>query len=125
MARRSRARRWPPHGIPAVGRREAKFAAEAGRDGRYDYDYSSEELEGYLGMIREFRRRGGTLYVIFNNHYRAAEVKNALEFLHQLTGEKVSVMPQLLKAYPQLEAIARPAEPEKGPTHPGENYSLF
>ncbi|MFN8009342.1 MAG: DUF72 domain-containing protein [Terriglobia bacterium] len=62
------------------------FAAEAGRDGRYDYDYSAEEMETYGGMVREFRRQGGTLYVIFNNHYRAAEVKNALEFLHQVTG---------------------------------------
>jgi uncharacterized protein YecE (DUF72 family) len=34
------------------------FASEAGRDGRYDYDYSPEELESYSGMIREFRRRG-------------------------------------------------------------------
>jgi uncharacterized protein YecE (DUF72 family) len=101
------------------------FASEAGRDGRYDYDYSAEELEGYLEMIREFHGQGGTLYVIFNNHYRAAEVKNALEFLHQMTGEKVLVMPKLLKAYPSLEAIALPSTPEKIPTHPGENYSLF
>ena len=76
-------------------------------------------------MIREFRREGGTLYVIFNNHYRAAEVKNALEFLHQLTGRKVLVMPKLLKAYPSLETIALPSAPEKIPIHPGENYSLF
>jgi len=101
------------------------FASEAGRDGRYDYDYSAEELEGYLGMVREFRRQGGTLYVIFNNHYRAAEVKNALEFLHQITGQKVLVMPKLLKAYPSLEAITLPSTPDKIPTHPGENYSLF
>lgn len=101
------------------------FTPEVGRDGRYDYDYSAEELEGYLGMIREFRRQGGTLYVIFNNHYRAAEVKNALEFLHRMTGQKVLVMPKLLKAYPSLEVIALPSAPEKMPTHPGENYSLF
>ena len=101
------------------------FAPEAGRDGRYDYDYSAEELEEYLGMVREFRRQGGTLYVIFNNHYRAAEVKNALEFLHQITGQKVLVMPKLLKAYPSLEAIALPSAPEKMSTQSGENYSLF
>ncbi|MFN8009755.1 MAG: hypothetical protein U0V70_22510, partial [Terriglobia bacterium] len=65
------------------------------------------------------------LYVIFNNHYRAAEVKNALEFLHQVKGEKVLVMPQLLKAYPQLEAIALPQLPEKASAQPGDNYSLF
>ena len=108
------------------GRNAAQwFAPEAGRDGRYDYDYSAEELEEYLGMVREFRRQGGTLYVIFNNHYRAAEVKNALEFLHRLTGNKVLVMPKLLKVYPSLEAIALPSTSEKESTPSGENYSLF
>jgi hypothetical protein len=63
--------------------------------------------------------------VIFNNHYRAAEVKNALEFLHRITGEKVLVMPKLLRAYPVLEKIALPSASKKMPTPPGENYSLF
>jgi uncharacterized protein YecE (DUF72 family) len=101
------------------------FAAEAGRDARYDYNYSQEELESYLGMIQEFRHRRGTLYVIFNNHYRAAEVKNALEFLHQITGQRVRVMPALLKAYPELEKIALPEIAKEPEVRPGENYRLF
>ncbi len=104
---------------------ETWFAAEAGRDARYDYDYSVEELEPYLGMIREFRERQGTLYVIFNNHYRAAEVKNALEFIHQITGQPVKIMPHLLRAYPDLARIALSPEPEKKEVLPGETYSLF
>lgn len=102
----------------------AWFAAEAGRDARYDYNYSPEEMESYLGMIQEFRHRGGTLYVIFNNHYRAAEVKNALEFLHQISGQPVRVMPPLLKAYPELKRIALP-EDYHANVQPGENYRLF
>jgi uncharacterized protein YecE (DUF72 family) len=101
------------------------FDMEVGRDGRYDYDYSSQELEVYLGMVREFQQRAGTLYVIFNNHYRASEVKNALEFIHQLSGKPVKVMPKLLKAYPELRQIALPEETEPNDVFPGENYRLF
>jgi len=104
---------------------EAWFAAEAGRDDRYNYNYSSEELDLYLGMVKEFRERAGTLYVIFNNHYRGSEVKNALEFIHKMSGKKVRVMPKLLKAYPELQRIALPPGPEESDIQPGENYRLF
>jgi len=101
------------------------FDADMGRDGRYDYDYSIEELEVYLGMVREFQQHEGTLYVIFNNHYRASEIKNALEFIHQLSGKPVKVMPKLLKAYPELRRIALPEEAGAQDIFPGENYRLF
>lgn len=104
---------------------QAWFAPEVGRDARYDYQYSSEELESYLGMIQEFRHRQGTLYVIFNNHYRAAEVKNALEFIHLITGQPVRVMPPLLKAYPDLQRIALTEGLRRERVGPGENYTLF
>jgi uncharacterized protein YecE (DUF72 family) len=108
------------------GRKAATwFVAKAGRDVRYDYHYSPEELETYEEMIQEFRHRQGTLYVIFNNHYRGAEVRNALEFLHQITGQQVRVMPPLLKAFPELQKIASPANLEESEIQPGENYRLF
>lgn len=101
------------------------FDADIGRDGRYDYDYSIEELEVYLGMVREFQQREGTLFVIFNNHYRASEIKNALEFIHQFTGKPVKMIPSLLKAYPELSRIALPEEAGPQDVFPGENYRLF
>ncbi|MCI0418350.1 MAG: DUF72 domain-containing protein, partial [Acidobacteria bacterium] len=104
---------------------ETWFAAEAGRDARYDYHYSPEELESYQTMIQEFRRGSGTLYVIFNNHYRAAQVKNALEFLHGITGQPVRVMPALLKAHPELQKIAVPEASAQQEVLPGETYPLF
>jgi hypothetical protein len=76
-------------------------------------------------MIKRFMRHRGKLYVIFNNHYRASEVKNALEFLSRLTGNRVRVMPKLLKAYPALRAIALPEELLPHDIQPGENYRLF
>jgi hypothetical protein len=76
-------------------------------------------------MIREVRTKKGVLYVIFNNHYRAQQIKNALEFLHKITSQKVQVMPKLLNAYPQLHEIALSNPPPKNGPSRGGNYSLF
>jgi uncharacterized protein YecE (DUF72 family) len=100
---------------------QAWFAADATREKRYDYDYASEELDGYLDMAREFQESQGKLYVIFNNHYRASEVKNAFEFLHKVTGNSVRVMPRLLNAYPRLKRIALP---ETQPLRPESRETL-
>jgi uncharacterized protein YecE (DUF72 family) len=95
------------------------FAENSTAASRYDYDYSPEECEKYLGMVEKVKKRGGVLYIIFNNHYRAQQLKNALEFLHQLSGQKVEIMPKLMEVYPSLRQIA---------LHPvglGESYPLF
>jgi uncharacterized protein YecE (DUF72 family) len=97
------------------------FAAAATVAERYDYDYSVEEFEKYWGMVREVQKKKGVLYIIFNNHYRAHQIKNALEFLHHLTGKPFQVMPKLLEAYPALLAIASSPEGKKLPYTP----SLF
>ena len=44
---------------------------------RYDYLYSSAELEGWVERVRAILRRGRTLYVAFNNHFRGQAVQNA------------------------------------------------
>jgi uncharacterized protein YecE (DUF72 family) len=91
------------------GRNEkAWFASDSTTAERYNYDYSAAELEKYMEMTQEVQTSKGVLYVIFNNHYRAQQVKNALEFLHKITGQKVQVMPKLLNAYPELGGIALP-----------------
>jgi len=103
---------------------QAWFAADATREMRYDYDYSPEELEGYLEMVHKFQQTRGNLYVIFNNHYRASEVKNAFEFLHRITGNSVYIMPRLFKAYPALSRISSLEVPSRG-AKPAETLSLF
>jgi uncharacterized protein YecE (DUF72 family) len=85
---------------------ESWFAAEAGVAERYDYDYSQEEYEKYFEMIQEVQKSNGVIYIIFNNHYRAHQIKNALEFLHCLTGQPVQVLPKMMETYPQLRSIA-------------------
>jgi uncharacterized protein YecE (DUF72 family) len=97
------------------------FAAEATVAERYDYDYSVEEFEKYWGMVREVQKKKGVLYIIFNNHYRAHQIKNALEFLHRLTGKPVQVMPKLQEAYPSLRSISISPVETKAPYTP----SLF
>ncbi len=92
------------------GRNHAAWFSKAGRDETYNYYYDRDEL----GQIRE---RLGKLadsfwhiVVINNNHYQGAELANAIELKHLLTGAKQPVPEGLIKAYPHLETIAAPGE---------------
>jgi uncharacterized protein YecE (DUF72 family) len=101
------------------------FADDAGVAERYDYDYSQEEYEKYFEMIREVKKKNGVLYIIFNNHYRAHQIKNALEFLNHFTGSPVLVMTKLMEAYPTLKSIACPATPANESTRQLTMLPLF
>ena len=86
--------------------REKWFSKEAGRDETYDYYYNEAELSQIKGRIDKLARAFQTLTVIANNHYRGAEMANALELKELVTGEKQYVPEGLLKAYPNLARIA-------------------
>ena len=86
---------------------KAWFSKEAGRDETYDYLYDAEELEGIKKRVEAVAATSRSMTVIANNHYRGAEVANALELKAMMTGEKVAVPEGLLKAYPRLAAIAK------------------
>jgi uncharacterized protein YecE (DUF72 family) len=85
------------HGFGSVGyirlhgrNRDAWFSDEAGRDERYDYLYSEEEL-GEIGQaVREAYAQVERMYVIANNHYRGQAPANALQLMALLTGEEPS-----------------------------------
>lgn len=88
------------------------FRKGAGRDARYDYLYSMEELRPWANRAREIARDEGTevVDVVFNNHYRAQAVVNALQFKHLLTRRKSPAPPTLLEEYgDSLGEFARPA----------------
>ncbi len=85
---------------------EKWFDKEAGRDETYDYYYNDKELEQIKKRTEELSKAYDYLIVIANNHYRGAELANALELKCLLRGEKQEVPERLLQTYPQLGRIA-------------------
>jgi len=83
------------------------FREDAGRDDRYDYFYTKDELADWIDRIKRLGEKSGRVYVITNNHYRGQAMANALQIKNMLTGEKVEMPPTLLEKYPVLGEIAR------------------
>lgn len=83
------------------------FREDAGRDERYNYFYSHEELEEWVGRIKKLAEATEKIYIITNNHFRGQALANALQLRHLLTGEKLEIPPLLLEKYPVLAEIAR------------------
>jgi len=88
------------------GRNYDTWYTKSGRDKTYDYYYNQEELGQIKSRIEEMSRAFRSLTVIANNHYRGAELANALELKFLLTGKKQPVPDILAQAYPNLAAIA-------------------
>ena len=72
----------------------------------YNYYYDDNELGEIKKRLDKLAGAFETLTVIANNHYRGAELANALELKALLTGRKQPVPEGLLKVYPDLERIA-------------------
>ncbi|HET6348340.1 MAG TPA: DUF72 domain-containing protein [Candidatus Krumholzibacteria bacterium] len=77
------------------------FAAGAGRDARYDYLYSPEELSPWAGVIRSAAETTAA-YVVLNNHFRGQAPANAFELAFQLFGRKLPAPERLRQAIPRL-----------------------
>jgi uncharacterized protein YecE (DUF72 family) len=83
------------------------FKEDAGRDARYDYLYTSAELDSLVNLVKDIKVSAPETYVITNNHYRGKAVVNALEIKTKLTGETPKAPPSLVAEYPQLRAEGR------------------
>ena len=81
------------------------FKENAGRDERYNYLYTKEELQDWVEKIKELGKKSKKVFVITNNHYRGQALANALQIKNMLTGEKLDVPNSLLKQYPILDDI--------------------
>jgi len=88
------------------GRNVEKWFSKAGRDETYNYYYKENELTQIRQRIDELAKAFETLTVIANNHYRGAELANALELKCLLTDQKQPIPEVLLRTYPQLAKIA-------------------
>jgi len=90
------------------GRNEADwFRRSAGRDQRYDYLYSEEEIRALASLAETLADNARQVVVIQNNHFRGKALANALQFRHALTGERVEAPAELVSAYPALSGICR------------------
>jgi uncharacterized protein YecE (DUF72 family) len=95
-------------GFPATARSAETSArtSRAGRDEVYNYYYNRDELAGIKERIVRLAAAFETLTVIANNHYRGAELANAIELKVLLSGQKQFVPEALLRTYPNLASIA-------------------
>ena len=82
--------------------RKTWFSDDAGRDERYDYLYSEEELGEIGEAIRKAAEQVERMYVIANNHYRGQAPANALQLMGMLSGEEPRV-PEPLSQYFEFE----------------------
>ena len=73
---------------------------------RYNYLYSADELEPWIGRIRSISEHTKSVFVVTNNHFQGKAVVNALELISILKGTKVKVPEPLRQHFPQLEQIA-------------------
>ncbi len=66
------------------GRNRAKWWQHEQAWERYDYLYSREELQEWVGKVKHLAAEAQEVYVFFNNHYNAQAVQNALQFAELL-----------------------------------------
>jgi uncharacterized protein YecE (DUF72 family) len=81
------------------------FKPGAGRDARYDYLYSEEEIASLASTAREMGQSAEEMYVIQNNHFRGQALVNALQLKHLVQGERPPAPEELVAAYPELEPL--------------------
>ena len=79
------------------------FRKTAGRDERYDYLYSANELKPWAERTKALAEEPGVtdVYVVNNNHFAGQAVTNALMLRAQVEGGRVEVPETLLKTYPR------------------------
>jgi uncharacterized protein YecE (DUF72 family) len=88
------------------GRNAEKWFSKAGRDEVYNYFYDQKELAAIKERLDVLGKSFESLTVIANNHFRGAELANAIELKALVSGQKQPVPEGLLKTYPNLAKIA-------------------
>jgi uncharacterized protein YecE (DUF72 family) len=76
------------------------FKEDTGRDARYDYLYTKEEIRQLSDQIRKVHQSTEETYAITNNHFHGQALVNAMEILEELDGTAPQVPPMLAAAYP-------------------------
>jgi uncharacterized protein YecE (DUF72 family) len=85
------------------GRNAADWFREgAGRDARYDYLYSPEEVCDMAGLARHLAASAEELFIVQNNHFRGKALVNALQMKHLLEEVAPRAPAGLVRRYPGL-----------------------
>ena len=80
--------------------KENWFKEGAGRNARYDYLYSEEELAPWNQRIKKMLAAAQEVYVVTNNHFRGQAIINAFDIQTALTGSTPTIPRHLKAAYP-------------------------
>jgi uncharacterized protein YecE (DUF72 family) len=76
------------------------FREDAGRDARYDYLYSKDEIRQLSDQIRQVHQTTEETYAVTNNHFRGQALVNAMEIMEELDATPPAIPPLLAVAYP-------------------------
>lgn len=99
------------------------FRKDAGRDARYDYLYSPEQLEKWAERVRALAADEKTeeVYVVTNNHFRGQAVTNGLQLRSMLERRHVEAPRPLFEAFSEE---LRPFVVEPKPARTGQTTLL-
>jgi len=91
-------------------KKESWFKEDVGRDERYDYLYSEEEISEIVHFLNEIVKKAKETFVITNNHFQGKAVCNALQIASKLFDNKIDVPKNIIEKFPQLKNIAKNQE---------------
>jgi uncharacterized protein YecE (DUF72 family) len=92
---------------------ESWFKKDAGRDERYNYYYSMDELAPWVERIRAVAAQAKETYVITNNHFQGQAVANALQIKFLVGGECVPTPLAMHDRFPELKGISTTQTPQE------------
>ena len=91
------------------GRNKAMwFQQNVGVNERYNYLYRTDELQGWVEIIRRLLGIVRRVFVITNNHFRGQAVCNGLQLKAALERRKIPIPAHLTANFPPLASIALP-----------------
>jgi uncharacterized protein YecE (DUF72 family) len=100
------------------GRNYKDWFDSESRNDRYNYLYTSKELEGWVERVKTVSKSAEKTFVITNNHPDGKAAVSALEIAHLLTGEKVKGPETLVEKYPQLKPFVEVVAAKRLPKMP-------
>jgi uncharacterized protein YecE (DUF72 family) len=87
------------------GRNYREWFESDNRDDRYNYLYTTDELEGWKERITRIAEKAEKTFAVTNNHFRGQAAVNAIQ-LKRMLGQEAKAPDVLAKEYPELREFA-------------------